>query len=659
MKNKFNFAFLILVFAGALAFVSCSNGVNGYEDFKFTLTGPQIEAMMNAGSERSVVTVDDYDFSLTVTLFVNGEAAEERNATANIKDVRKPGFEGIKLSFPSVPVGAEVYVQVIMDYEGEQIQAESNKIKVKKGRNSLVVEIKGIKVIQNIDTDIVVFGNKNGIGNELIYQISDVSEAAEINENSTNQLQPQSYSQKFAFDSKGRILYSGYISNGGGGVNFKFFSKDITVEESPLDYVFYYNSDLNTTEYEIAVQGIYIDRSNDSLYILECLNYFNENYYKYILYKYPSFVSEQSRDGEEFWNLDEDWLRKCSLSFAVNKGVLYLSDEDYLYSIDLPKDTTQNLHKSDAKKIPLNLYSRFGVTKEKVETASVKDSTETCKITFSDAEIKINDISYIDGNIYLVVAQYLPNSSYDGNKEDGFNFKRGFVSRGGIIKVELKSNNIKTLGWYDKTTIPMGKKYKGDNEIYLLDTSVSPKQPINEDKGELLFIAKSEEGMFNTKYSSYNVMSNKEINNYFMGPQKIVAIKPKKLIVLDGGFFLYTDKDFFYYGQENRLVEVDLKNFAINDNNSIAKALRNKNAINNNSYLNIINNFVLKYSSGIIPQTVSVGPLLSEALFYYQGENTPIEKEVGQQFGYKSGTYYFEYSASTQLWYRISEYKDE
>ena len=627
MKNKFSFAFIILGLIGALAFISCSNGVNGYKDFKFTLTGSQLEAMMNAGSERSIVTVDDYDFTLNVTLFINGVASEERTINANIKDVRKPGFEGINLSFSAVPVGAEVYIKVVMDYEGEQIQAESNKIKVRKGSNSLTVEIKGIKIIQYLDTDIVVFGKKADTSKDYIFQISDESQAPDLNENSPSFFQNNSWGQDFAFDSKGRILYCGYISKDVIWTNYLIFSKDITVDGAPLNLVFYTETDMNTDDYELGSCNINIDRKNDNLYIFEDWMFkadpdADDAYY---LKKFPSFLKDFSKNGEEVWQLSPSFVKNCCERFAVYNDVLYLADTDYLYLIDLQKNTSSMIDESVAKKIPLNLYSKFNISKGKTETFPVEGETQTCDVTLYDTDITINDIAIIDGNIYLLVEQYNLKSSSGGSVSDGFTFDRGFVCRGCMVQVEPDTGAIKIVGWYDNQTIPMGKKYKTYGPLYLwkFDSSAGSYTKVKEN--EIVFKAKSEEGMFDTKYSAYNVMSSTEINNYFMVPQRIVAIKPKKLVVLDGGIFLYTDKDLFYYGNANRLVEVDLKNFAINGNKSISKELQNKNFCSDSIY--IVSKIVLKNSSGISCRTVAAGASSeADADFYYLPDYTPVEK---------------------------------
>ena len=49
----------------------------------------------------------------------------------------------------------------------------------------------------------------------------------------------------------------------------------------------------------------------------------------------------------------------------------------------------------------------------------------------------------------------------------------------------------------------------------------------------------------------------------FVGPTKIIGIKPKKLVIADDGYAFYTDSDMLYYKNVNRVVTIDLERFVI------------------------------------------------------------------------------------------------
>jgi hypothetical protein len=55
-------------------------------------------------------------------------------------------------------------------------------------------------------------------------------------------------------------------------------------------------------------------------------------------------------------------------------------------------------------------------------------------------------------------------------------------------------------------------------------------------------------------------------SDYFYGPQKFIAINPKKLVIADDGHAFYIDSNTAWAARnKNRVVEVDLESFAITD----------------------------------------------------------------------------------------------
>ena len=49
----------------------------------------------------------------------------------------------------------------------------------------------------------------------------------------------------------------------------------------------------------------------------------------------------------------------------------------------------------------------------------------------------------------------------------------------------------------------------------------------------------------------------------FYGPTRFIAVKPKKLVIADEGLAFYTDNELLRYKNVNRVVYVDLENFAV------------------------------------------------------------------------------------------------
>ena len=60
-------------------------------------------------------------------------------------------------------------------------------------------------------------------------------------------------------------------------------------------------------------------------------------------------------------------------------------------------------------------------------------------------------------------------------------------------------------------------------------------------------------------YAPYN-----DKDSYFAGPQKFIALKPKKLVVSDTGYIFYTLADgIFRCHKVDRVVEIDLENLSM------------------------------------------------------------------------------------------------
>lgn len=132
--------------------------------------------------------------------------------------------------------------------------------------------------------------------------------------------------------------------------------------------------------------------------------------------------------------------------------------------------------------------------------------------------------------LYNEIGMYCNEASYDL-------YSTG-ISRGAVIEINPETNAYsRKLGWYDNPTRKIIRKLSDPYE----------KVPV---------------------YSPETTDS----TQYFYGPQRFVALKPKKLVILDSGACVYVDngagtaKENFV----NRIVEVDLENFCIDSVNPIS-----------------------------------------------------------------------------------------
>ena len=180
---------------------------------------------------------------------------------------------------------------------------------------------------------------------------------------------------------------------------------------------------------------------------------------------------------------------------------------------------------------------------------------------FGSDLINITDMFCIDGAVYILVRDYtqLTEDTYDNEKYYNLNINSQqecvINSRGAIIKYDISTSNIKVLG---ETNTPLdisnqrfysyGKPFSYSN--FCIAEDYKPQNFVAVDR---------------TYYSAslnFPECYVPSLPNQFYGPQKIVAIKPKKLVIADDGIAFYSDGYGFSYKNVNRIVTIDLEKFA-------------------------------------------------------------------------------------------------
>ena len=73
----------------------------------------------------------------------------------------------------------------------------------------------------------------------------------------------------------------------------------------------------------------------------------------------------------------------------------------------------------------------------------------------------------------------------------------------------------------------------------------------------------SEEILMNSSVQYPKICFPNEGEKSFYGPTRFIAVKPKKLVIADEGLTFYTDDELLRYKNVNRVVYVDLENFAV------------------------------------------------------------------------------------------------
>lgn len=169
---------------------------------------------------------------------------------------------------------------------------------------------------------------------------------------------------------------------------------------------------------------------------------------------------------------------------------------------------------------------------------------------------KITDMLYQDGAVYILL-----------NESPSYNDENSTYSRGAVIKYDISSGNIKTVGWTEgkvtkdvKTGAKAGQYGNQLYESYSDVDDLSTGVPFVYD-----FAGSNGGGMDYSFYAPYD-----DVDSVFSGPQKFIAIKPKKLVIADSGVAFYTDSDgVLKYKDVSRVVYVDLESLSITESTDI------------------------------------------------------------------------------------------
>ena len=268
-------------------------------------------------------------------------------------------------------------------------------------------------------------------------------------------------------------------------------------------------------------------------------------------------------DTQKYYRLNVDGIDIPGASdirpqtvMAVDNGVGYfiasagtdVVDDYYLLKATIPTDAT-----SEAV---INLPLEF-----------VANLTENINFDTNGNGL-INDIICVDGAVYAIYREM--KTGWSAMYEDA---RLGVHSRGALIKCDLTTNQVTTLGWNDKET--RNEYYYQTNKLYFaFDNSDAPTQDVyasaagsslylvdgtkypkdGQTEGELLY------KFFPHIKASFNDNST---DSAFACPSRFIAIKPKKLVISDDGIAFYTDASkALSYKNLARVVTIDLVKFA-------------------------------------------------------------------------------------------------
>ena len=304
------------------------------------------------------------------------------------------------------------------------------------------------------------------------------------------------------FDAEGNsylLLFTSQIASG-------IYS---TKESTKEGWNFVSGSDLALNENEVI--DFTIDLKNNVAYSLKGGDFD-------VICRYPDMISSNgaNKDNEEIklgcGNIN---------SFVVYDGKAYAlcKENDYIIRVF---DTYEEEIKPMIKEYSVNLNEFF------------TDALGTAMIT---------DMLYQDGRLYLLYKEAFswPSSATTiGN-------------RGAVIEVNLFDGSVRNTGLTTSALSNTEYKLQGyynDSLMYTDEACTTPYIP-------------SEEILMNSSVQYPKICFPNEGEKSFYGPTRFIAVKPKKLVIADEGLTFYTDNELLRYKNVNRVVYVDLENFAV------------------------------------------------------------------------------------------------
>ena len=234
-----------------------------------------------------------------------------------------------------------------------------------------------------------------------------------------------------------------------------------------------------------------------------------------VICRYPNMISSNGANTEK-----EEITLGCGNinSFVVYDGKAYAlcKGNDYI----------------------IRVFDTYG--EEKIKPM-IKEYSVNLNDFFNDAlgTPMITDMLYQDGRLYLLYKEAFswPSSATTiGN-------------RGAVIEVNLFDGSVRNTGL---TTSALS------NTEYKLQGYYNDSLMYRDEECTIPFIPSSESGVQYPK-----ICFPQEGEKSFYGPTRFIAVKPKKLVIADEGLAFYTDNELLRYKNVNRVVYVDLENFAV------------------------------------------------------------------------------------------------
>lgn len=237
--------------------------------------------------------------------------------------------------------------------------------------------------------------------------------------------------------------------------------------------------------------------------------------------KYPNLLSEGTTSGSVQLQIEDVTDVSDVLNLAVydEKAYFLVKTTDSQFKIFVFDFSSEDEQKPFVKTIPVPLDNLDPIS-----------------------SITISDMLYQDGCLYLLYKEAFSWSSSATT----------IGNRGAVIEVNLFDGSVRNTGLTTSALSNTEYKLQGyyNNLMYTDAACTTPYIP-------------SAEILTNAGVQYPKICFPNEGEKSFYGPTRFIAVKPKKLVIADEGLAFYTDNELLRYKNVNRVVYVDLENFAV------------------------------------------------------------------------------------------------
>lgn len=317
------------------------------------------------------------------------------------------------------------------------------------------------------------------------------------------------------------VFYTKFMA-GDSGSDFTFFDAEGN------SYLLLFTSQIDSGIYSTKKRGIFVSNSDLALNENEVIDFTIDLKYNVayslkggdfdVICRYPNMISSNGANTD-----NEEISLGCGNinSFVVYDGKAYALCKENDYIIRVFDTYDEEPIKPMIKEYSVNLNEFFN------------DALGTPMIT---------DMLYQDGRLYLLYKEAFswPSSATTiGN-------------RGAVIEVNLFDGSVRNTGLTTSALSNTEYKLQGYNNslMYTDSACTTPYIP-------------PEEILTNANVEYPDICFPNEGEKSFYGPTRFIAVKPKKLVIADEGLTFYTDDELLRYKNVNRVVYVDLENFAV------------------------------------------------------------------------------------------------